>query len=298
MSGYRDLKDLITPVCPDLLDRVKKEIEQREQDFVQRERESVDSFLWEHTLHVALYARRLSLLEKTDPLLPVLAALFHDMGKFDGGRYHRDEIPEEKKSAGAASGFLHRAGFKNSDIDHIVSGLNSLYDEKSKANMLANILHDADFLAKAGYLGVAEFFTKSALKGQNLSHALSLHLSKELTYASLLAANMRTSAGRKIAVQKAKDSLAFYQGLLEELADSGISRFTIVNEELPCPSKHGKILKIVLAIPSECPSCRGELRREYSFEQGIKCTELIGRIRCSDCSYSERISFCLPELPG
>jgi HD superfamily phosphodiesterase len=296
MTGYRELLNLIEPSYPRLLERIREGIEKREKAFERKEKGVADSFLWEHSLHVALYARKICLLEKMDPMIPVLAALFHDIGKFDDGLYHKENIPEEEQSSKIASEFLHLEGAHSSDIDLLVSVLKSLYDENKKGNLIADILHDADFLAKSGYLGIANFFTKSALKGQSLMKALSLHLSKELTYASVLLKNMKTLAGKKIAEQKSKDTLSFFRKLIRELSEAGIAEFVILEEEMPCPQKGKKSLKIHLAVPLNCPTCEGKLEKEYSFEQGIKCTELVIGIRCQRCPFNYRMSFCLPEL--
>jgi HD superfamily phosphodiesterase len=51
-----------------------------------------DSFLWEHSEHVAALCRRLAKEEGEDTGLAYLAGLFHDAGKFAGGRYHSDRL--------------------------------------------------------------------------------------------------------------------------------------------------------------------------------------------------------------
>jgi len=296
MTGYRSIFNLLKPNYPALLNRIREEIEKREKEFVGKGKETEDSFLWEHSLHVALYTKKICALEKIDPVNPVVAALFHDVGKFDGGHYHRGKIREEERSSIIASEILRREGIDSSDIDLIVSGLKSLYvEEKKSRKIISDIIHDADFLAKSGYLGIANFFTKSALKGQNLVNALSLHLSKELTYASVLANNMRTAAGKKLAERKSKDSLSFFKQLVSELSEAGIIDFVIDEEELPCLHE-GKRIQIILATPVSCPTCGDQIKKEISFEQGIKCAELVVNQKCVDCSFFCRISFCLPEL--
>ena len=51
-----------------------------------------DNFLWEHSEHVAALCRRLAKEEGEDTGLAYLAGLFHDAGKFAGGRYHSDRL--------------------------------------------------------------------------------------------------------------------------------------------------------------------------------------------------------------
>ena len=296
MDGYREIRSLIEPSFPGLLDKVREIIEESESKYVKNREGEKHSFLWEHTICVATFALVLCRVEKEDPSIPVVAALFHDIGKFDQGQYHQEDTPEEKISARIADEILPAFGLKEDEIKIIVSGLTALYAEKNQKNRIADILHDADFLSKSGYLGVAHFFTKSALKGQNLYRALSQDLSKELTYASVLPQNMRTTAGEELAEQKAKDSLAFYRNFLQELRDSGISRFKIREEELPCPQKKGRILKIYLVVPQVCLTCGDIFVPKFSFAQGIKCTELVAHIQCRGCSSDYGISFCLPEI--
>lgn len=296
MTGYRDLDKLIKPVFPRLFGKIKTEIETREENYSREGHGQADSFLWEHTLHTALYTRKICILENRDPLIPVIAALFHDIGKFEGSHYHKTRIPEEESSSKIASEFLCLEGADPSDIRDIVSGLRSLYDENSRESPLGSILHDADFLAKSGTLGVASFFTKAALRGQNLIRTLSFHLSKELTYASVLPLNMKTPAGRTLAKLRSKESISFFRKLVQELADAGIAEFVITEHQLPCPQNEGKKMVVTLAVPSRCPSCSGELEKNFVFEQGIKCTELVVYNTCSCCEHDFRISFCLPEL--
>ena len=96
----------------------------------------------------------------------MIAALFHDAGKFSGGKYHSDETIEEEESARIAERILRRFGMNAASIRKVLAGLRALYNEKSRGNAVAAILHDADFLSKFGALGIAGFFTKSALRGR------------------------------------------------------------------------------------------------------------------------------------
>ena len=196
-----------------------------------------ESFLWEHTMHVASIANRLAQAEGMDPLIPVVAALFHDAGKFAEGQYHSDGTIEEEESARIAEPLLRQFGMKASDIRKVLSGVKALYNEKSRKNRVAAILHDADFLSKFGAMGVASFFTKATLRGRTLRSAVIGYLSKELTYAACLPLNMHTAAGKKLATRKARDSVKFFRSLLDELREARIADLEIRPVRIPYPSR-------------------------------------------------------------
>jgi len=296
MNTYRDLKALIAQVSPHLVDRVNQIVEESEKEYEQRPAETQDSFLWEHTLHVASIARQICHREDIDPIAPVIAALFHDAGKFQAGDYHKDEIPEEEVSASLAQECLTEEGVDENLVNAVVEGLNALYNEDISDNRVANVVHDSDFLAKTGHLGVANFFIKGTLRGQNLERSLIQSLSQELTYASVLPENMHTQAGRELAEGKSRITMRFFRELINELSDHGIGRFRIAEIAWPCPNDPQKMLKVRMALPEECPECGGGYSTEYSSEKGIKCTKLVTDVRCEQCPNEYRISFCLPEI--
>jgi len=95
MSGLKTKKGFAAALAdryPGLLEKVQALIVEAERKFAGNAPEAEGSFLWEHTLHVAGLAFRLAETEKSDPALAAVTALFHDAGKFAGGRYHADEI--------------------------------------------------------------------------------------------------------------------------------------------------------------------------------------------------------------
>jgi HD superfamily phosphodiesterase len=220
---------------PGLMQKVQKAIQESESAF-EGSGGDVESFLWEHTMHVTSITYRLAQEEGLDPYIPAIAALFHDIGKFIGGRYHRDEIIEEEESAQIAERLLPEFGVKKGDIRKILAGLRALYNERAKKNPVAAVLHDADFLSKFGALGVASFFTKSTLRRRPLRASVFGYLSKELTYAACLPLNMHTAAGRKLAAKKATGSLKFYRSLLDELREAHIADLRIRKIRIPTPN--------------------------------------------------------------
>jgi HD superfamily phosphodiesterase/predicted RNA-binding Zn-ribbon protein involved in translation (DUF1610 family) len=290
-----DYPGLVESRFPGLIDKVREIIEESESKHEGHESSS-ESFLWEHTMHATLIAYQLAQSEGLDPLIPVVAALFHDAGKFAGGRYHSDETAEEEESAKIAKNLLHQHGMKSKEIRQVLSGLKALYNERAKRNRVAAIIHDADFLSKFGALGVAGFFIKSALRRRTLRSTVLGYLSKELTYASCLPLNMRTASGRKLAAKKASDSLKFFRALLSELRDARIADLRIRQIRIPNPKLKDQILKVQLVVSPTCPQCGGSCNIDWTTDKGIKCRKLNVDWACSQCGERLETSFCLPEI--
>ena len=304
MSGQRDpmlLKQQdfyrsLTALSPGLVERVRRAVEDAERKFTGK-KDARGGFLWEHSVLVAAQSYRLAKAEKEDPDLAALTALFHDSGKFAGGRYHADDKPEEEESARLARVILEETGFEMAGIGRVVRALRSLYNAGASRNRLADIVHDADFLAKFGYLGVANFFVKSALRGRNLESAVMDFLGKELTYAAVLPANMRMASARKLAARKSADTLRFYRAYLAELKEAHGLVFRIQTVTVPRPGPRSKRRATVsLALPAACGACGGKLQTDIRTEKGKKCEKLEASLRCASCGEKRSISFCLPEL--
>jgi HD superfamily phosphodiesterase len=288
-------ESMIESRFPGLIAEVRKTIQDSESAYAGSTRLS-ESHLWEHTVHVTSIACRLALAEHLDPLIPSIAALFHDAGKFAGGQYHPDDVIEEEQSAQLAESILRRHGMKSTDIRKILSALRALYNEKAGRNSIAAILHDADFLSKFGALGIAAFFTKSALRGRTLRTSIFGFLSKELTYAACLPMNMRTASGRQLAAKKASDSLKFFHALLAELQDAGIADLKMRKIRIPNPAIEGRFLEIRLVASPACIKCGKNWQMEWTTEKGVKCTKLLADWNCSQCGERMETSFCLPEI--
>jgi HD superfamily phosphodiesterase len=290
-----DFVDLVEARAPGLVARIRAGIEAAERDFDGRAPQG-GSYLWEHTSHVAALSLRLSRGERRPPLLPVLAALFHDAGKFADGRYHDDDTSEEEDSAAVAETLMDEAGLSKREVAAVATALRALYDEAARPTWISNIVHDADFLAKFGALGAAQFFIKSTLRGRTLRQAMVHSLSKELTYAAVLPANMRTAAGRRLARRKSRDSLAYFGLLLREMAEAGAADL-VVRKAVVLPSAGGKIpVEVRLAVPRACPACGGKGAVTFSTAPGLKCEKLEALWACRRCGESLTAAFCLPEV--
>jgi HD superfamily phosphodiesterase len=279
---------------PGLIDKLREVIQESENKHEGAGRS--ESFLWEHTLHAASIAYQLARAENLDPLIPVVAALFHDAGKFAGGKYHSDDTIEEEESARIAADLLRQSGMRKSDIRRVLAGLRALYNEKARKNAIAAILHDADFLSKFGALGVAGFFIKSALRRRTLRSTVLGYLSKELTYASCLPLNMHTSAGRKLAAKKSIDSLKFFRSLLAELREARIANLRIRPLRIPNPAAKGQSLMVQLVVSPTCSKCGSKWDLVWTTDKGVKCRKLNVDWDCTHCGQKLETSFCLPEI--
>jgi putative nucleotidyltransferase with HDIG domain len=285
---------LIESRFPGLMERVRQVFKDTENAY--EGGDNRESFLWEHTMHVASIADQLARAEGLDPLIPVAAALFHDAGKFAEGKYHSDGTIEEEESARIAEPLLREFGMKAADIRKVLSGVRALYNEQSRKNRIGAILHDADFLSKFGAMGVASFFTKATLRGRTLRSAVIGYLSKELTYAACLPLNMHTAAGKKLAARKSRDSVKFFHSLLDELRETRIADLEIRPTRIPYPSRAHKFLTVQLVVSPACPECGGNWDMGWTTEKGVKCEKLTMDWRCSHCANRLETSFCLPEI--
>ena len=297
MDETLNFYDLISSAYPDLIKRLKRHIQESEAEYSGHSEEIKESFLWDHTIQVASVALKLAILEKTDPLIPVIAALFHDSGKFRQGDYHAKEIPEEEHAATVAEELLEGVGMASEQVQVTVQSLNALYRENIAGTKATNIVHDADFLVKFGFLGAANFFMKTALRGKPLQTSVLNYLSKELTYAFHLPENMRTLSAKRLAKKKKKGSLTFFYGLLDELCEADIACYTVERMKITQTKKQNAPLEVFLVLPDKCPTCEGEFTKEWTTEKGIKCEKLNVSVFCRDCNCPYDFSFCLPEIP-
>ncbi len=258
------------------------------------------SFLWEHTLLVAGLADRIAREARLEPLPAVLAALFHDAGKFIGGRYHEDNRPEEAGAAVFATETMAAAGVPESAARRVVAALGVLHAAGGRRNVLSDIVHDADYLSKAGALGAAGFFIKATLRGRTLLGALMTSLSKELTTAASLPAGMKTAPGRRLAERKSRASLRFYRLLLRELRESRGADLRVESvpvERAGRPGANGST-RVLLVLARACDACGGKWGKSFTTERGLKCETFEARIACARCGNDYRVSFCLPAARG
>ncbi len=244
--------------------------------------------LWDHLLRVASIAERLGSSEGLDPALCRMAGLFHDAGKFAGGKYHDDDCPEEERSAALLRELASTHGVGPEMVEPVAEAFTQIYRDAPQSSALAGVLFDADNLDKLGPLGVANFFTKLGQRGGGISRQALFRITVELTYAHHAGASFLTASGRALAVKRAAQSKAYFTELLEALRADGLHDFRI--EEVDFEG-----LRLQVVAPAAC-CCGGELQRQIWSETGIKCTEVHLEHRCVRCRASNCLRFCRPRL--
>jgi uncharacterized protein len=245
--------------------------------------------LWEHACRVARIAERLGAAEGLDPSSCRLAALFHDAGKFEEGRYHEDGRPEEERSVELLREMGLAHGLDEAQIAPIGEAVLQLYRDDPEPSPLARVLFDADNLDKLGPLGVANAFVKAGLRGSPLGPRLLLRLTVELTYARHAARAMHTRLGREWAGRRAEQTVVFVLSLLESLREDGLYDFRVEPVDF-----EGLTLDVVS--PAAC-ACGERLERRVWQEAGLKCTEIHLEHACTACRDRSEIRFCRPRLP-
>jgi len=298
MNGVRNVLEARHPGLYASIERMLVEAEAR---FNHQSGQAPSEFVLEHTRRTAAIADKIAAMEGVDSFLPTLVALYHDAGKFHEGAYHQDGLPEEEHAALLAEKMLSEFGLERGAIDSVLQALRSLYDERLACIGPARIVQDADRLEKLGALGVSAFFTKAVLRGRGLVDALLQTLSRELTYARVAPRSMLTASGKKLAIEQAPRTIAFFDNLLEQLESWGIASFerhTIVLDE-DFRTRDGAIVRgmeVSIAMLRACPDCEGPLALTHRREPGVKCERFTARFHCAHCSYASETSLCLPLL--
>ncbi len=270
----------------------EKELRARVRDDESRftARERTTDALWDHLERVASLAERLGRSEGLDPGVCRLAALFHDAGKFSGGRYHEGDVPEEERSVVVLREIAARHELDRADVERAADAILELYRDDPEPSPLGRVLFDADNLDKLGPLGVANFFVKRGLRGRAVSRSLLERITVELTYARHARSSLWTAAGRDLGARRGAQTIRFHHELLDTLREDGLADLRVEEVELD-----GLVLDVVA--PARC-ECGGEWVRVIVEVPGIKCSELRLSHVCGACSERRELRFCRPRLAG
>ena len=250
-----------------------------------------DSFssLWTHSVRVGRIANHIANAEGFDPEPALLAGLLHDLGKFAYGRYHADDTSEEQNAIRFAERILTGTVYE-CWIPVINDAILSSYLKGEVTSDIGRALYDADCLDKLGHMGVAQFFAKKALRRQFLDSDVMIRTSVELTYAHHAPDTLKTATGRSLARERSRRTRRFYTELLEEWAELGLGRFSILEKNIA-----GVVC--ILVIPRFCP-CGGGLKIESDILDAVKCRSVVVTYRCGRCGSEREFSFCLPNIGG
>ncbi len=244
--------------------------------------------LWDHLERVAKLAERIGRAEGVDSRACRLAGLFHDAGKFAGGIYHEDDIPEEELSVEALTALTKKHGIEPALVEQVSEAIRQIYRDDPDPTPLARVLFDADNLDKLGPLGVANYFAKAGLRGGGVSPNLLYRLTVELTYARHAPRCLMTETGREMARLRAPETTRFLRNLLDELQRDEMYDFHVIELIFD-----GLVLDVVA--PIEC-SCGSKIERRIWEVQGIKCSEIHLEHGCASCEIRHEIRFCRPRL--
>ena len=295
------VRKLLESRFPGLHARVERTLVEAEARYNRQSGQAPSAFLLEHTQRTAAIALKLATMEEVDALLPVLVALYHDVGKFHEGEYHRDEVPEEEHAAVLAERMLTECGAQRADIEVVCAALRALYDDRLTGLEACRIVQDADRLDKLGTLGVGAFFTKATLRGRGLVDALVHTLSRELSYALAAPHSMLTETGKKLAGEQTAKTVAFFDDLLNDLERWGIAAFerrplVVEGDFRGRDGARVHKVQVTIVMPRACPDCEAPVELTHRSERGLKCDMLKARVACGACDYARDISFCLPVL--
>jgi HD superfamily phosphodiesterase len=252
-----------------------------------RGRKETDS-LWDHLERVSRLAERLGRAEGVDPVACRLAGLFHDAGKFAGGRYHHDGKPEEERSVECLRRLGSEHGLEAGLMEEVAEAILQLYRDDPEPSPLGEVLFDADNLDKLGPLGVANFFSKIGLRGGGVSPRTLYRLTVELTYARHAPRSLFTESGRSLARARAPATIRFIKDMLHTLREDGLYDFGV--EEIVFNG-----LTLDLVSPAAC-ECGGKLQHRVWEVPGIKCSEIHLKHTCETCGNSHELKFCRPRL--
>ncbi|MBI2315631.1 MAG: HD domain-containing protein [Betaproteobacteria bacterium] len=264
-----DVRKMLEARIPGLHARIEKMLVEAEARYNDQTNQAPSEFLLQHARRTAAIAYKVALMERVDPFLPSLVALYHDAGKFHDGSYHNDDVPEEEHAAAIAEQMLSASGLQRGDIESVLEALRGLYNDGFPSNAACRVVQDADRLDKLGALGVGAFFTKAALRGRGLLGALTHALSRELTYSLAAPHSMLTETGRRLAREQSAKAIAFYDDLLQDLENWGIASFerrVIVLEE-DFRARDGSSLprlEVTIVVPRACPECDASLVLKHS----------------------------------
>lgn len=281
------MRDTDPATVPDGIEDALRAHVQREEHAADQADRTVDS-LWDHLRRTAIIAERLGRAEGLDPATCRLAALFHDAGKFHGGKLHGDSVPEEQHSVEVLTRLAERHGTPAGQVDEIGEAILQLYRGDPDPTPLAMVLFDADNLEKLGYLGAANFFVKRGLRGRGVSPEFMVQFTIELTYARHAVGCMQTEAGKVWARRRAPLTRSFFTSLLDQLREDGLADLVINELEFD-----GLLIDAV--VPSAC-GCGGPLVPEISQKTGIKCRKIHLVHACGACDERYEVRFCRPRL--
>ena len=174
------IKDTSQLITPEVLGQIRRTLIRQESKYHYSLPKERYASLWAHSSRVGRIAYSLAITEKEESIPALLAGLFHDTGKFAGGKYHDDDIAEEAHAVRFAEKILTGSPYKQW-IPVVKKALLTMYLEVDQTSSIGRIVYDADNLDKLGHMGVAQFFTKGVFRHRFLGDEVMIRAGIELT---------------------------------------------------------------------------------------------------------------------
>ena len=276
-------------IAPAVLEEIRRMLVGQETAYQQQSATGLFASVWAHSSRVARIAGHIANTEGWEEVPAMLAGLLHDTGKFAQGSYHENDTPEEQHAVRFVERILGGTIYERW-IPMICEAILSTYLEGEATNDLGRALYDADCLDKLGNMGVAQFFSKRALRRQYLDDGVLIRASVELTYAHHAPDTLKTATGRALARTRAVRTRRFYTELLLEWKELGLGAFNILEEDIAG-------IVCLFVVPEAC-SCGGTLALESDILDAVKCRSVVMKYRCRQCAVQSEFSFCLPNVKG
>ena len=185
-------------------------------NILERTKESSSRFpfrdRWQHTLRVCKWAERINRVEKGDPQVVAIAAIFHDVGK----GLHPDR-PHAEVSAEICEKYLRKVSLPEAKIQDIVQAVrcHSLKNEDPQGFTLEQrIIMDADSLDEVGALCVLWDALGNSNEPQTTYRSVYCHIKGSYDERLRKMDTLKTEEGRRL-YQKRLDTLG---GFIQELA--------------------------------------------------------------------------------
>ncbi len=281
--------DASKSILPEVLQEVRQTLIEQETAYQQNSSQEVLYSLWAHSSRVGCIAHHIAEAEGWEEEPALLSGLLHDIGKFADESYHEDDILEEEKAVLFAEKILAGTVYERW-IPIIRQAILTMYLDGDATSDIGRVVYDADCLDKLGHIGVAQFFTKKALRQHFLDNDMIVQTSIELTYAHHAPATLKTATGRSLAQERGIRTRRFYTELLEEWKQFGLGAFNIVEEEIAG-------IVCILVVPHAC-KCGGRLELESDIRDSLKCRSVVVKYPCVACGTKTEFSFCLPNVKG
>lgn len=165
-------------------------------------KESLDPYIWQHSLRVKKLALKIAEVEGGDKEVIEIASLLHDIGYIRGFKDH------VKNGGPITRDFLSPLGMNEGKIEKIVKCVLRHSKEPPPETIEEKIINDADALERTGALGIHRMDI-SALENFHLPTHEAISFTEEVTAFSYQ--SLKTKTAKKIAQPLARFQKEFFK---------------------------------------------------------------------------------------